>query len=185
MRPQCTIPDCIKPQSGRGWCGKHYYRWQRYGNPNYQPVQTLPSTERFWHYVHKTDTCWLWIGTRAPDGYGHFKVNGRPMQAHRFAYEMLVGPIPQGLTVDHLCRNPPCVNPDHLEIVSMRENMYRGISGPAINARKTHCVRGHPFDEANTLWRTSRGQQWRNCRICLRMLQTTSQRRRRAQKRQS
>ncbi|MDP9224875.1 MAG: HNH endonuclease [Actinomycetota bacterium] len=83
--------------------------------------------------------------------------------AHRVAYELLVGPIPEGLTLDHLCRNTSCVNPQHLEPVTVRENVLRGMGWGAKNKRKTHCHRGHPFDAKNTL-RIPGGT--RKCRTC-------------------
>ncbi len=86
--------------------------------------------------------------------------------AHRAAYELYVGPIPEGLTIDHLCRNTLCVNPAHLEAVTMRENILRGTGPSAQAARKTHCLRGHPFDDGNTLFRAT-GK--RVCRACQRV----------------
>ena len=89
---------------------------------------SLPRTakERFWAKVKKTDGCWLWTGWKNDRGYGNFEVDStRTVKAHRFAYEVLVGPIPDGLTLDHLCRNPSCVNPEHLEPVTLRENIMR------------------------------------------------------------
>jgi hypothetical protein len=86
--------------------------------------------------------------------------------AHRFAYELFVDEIPDGLTLDHLCRNPRCVNPGHLEPVTQRENTLRGISPVAVNAAKTHCKHGHLLDEANT-YMTNAGS--RQCRTCNRL----------------
>jgi hypothetical protein len=80
---------------------------------------------RFWARVHHDDGCWMWTGT-LNKGYGMFSFGGKTRRAHRFAYEALVGPIPEGLALDHLCRNPACVNPAHLEPVTWRENVYRG-----------------------------------------------------------
>lgn len=121
--------------------------------------------QRFWAKVNKTDTCWLWTAS-APHGYGQIKAGGKfvkTLYAHRVAYEMLVGPIPEGLHLDHLCRVTRCVNPKHLEPVTRRENLLRGESPMAKHARKTECLRGHPFSGAN-LYTTSKG--YRCCRIC-------------------
>lgn len=109
--------------------------------------------------------CWEWQGAIAVTGYGVCKRRGRTRFAHRAAYMELVGPIPEGLTIDHLCRNHRCVNPVHLEAVTITENILRGTSPAAQNARKTHCLRGHPFNEANT-YMTPRGG--RVCRACYR-----------------
>jgi len=110
--------------------------------------------ERFWPKVDRTPDCWLWLGTKGLDGYGRIYVGGRrhrrSIPAHRVAYELVVGPIPFGLTLDHLCRVHACVNPAHLEPVTIGENVLRGTAPTAINARKTHCAHGHPFDGANT-----------------------------------
>ena len=107
--------------------------------------------------------CWLWTGALNPDGYGKFKVRGKRIGAHRWAHERFRWPIPPGLEIDHLCRQRSCVNPDHLEVVTGRENTLRGNAPAAQLARRTHCMRGHPFDEANT-YRTRKGE--RRCRIC-------------------
>ena len=124
----------------------------------------MSTPERFFSYVDFTDTCWLWTGGIDKDGYGKFWWHGQTGRAHRWVYGFCVGPIPDGLQIDHLCRVPRCVNPDHLEAVTGRVNVMRSPIAPAaINARKTHCQRGHPFDEANT-YVNPLGQ--RECRIC-------------------
>jgi hypothetical protein len=92
---------------------------------------------RFWEQVKKLRTrCWEWQGRKSPDGYGTFSVEGRAIPAHRYAYESRVGQIPHGLVIDHLCRNPSCVKPQHLEPVTPRENWLRGVSPSAREARR-------------------------------------------------
>ena len=105
------------------------------------------------------DGCWLWTGAVSRDGYGQFAVNRRPVLAHRWAYQFWNGPIPTKHEIDHLCRNPQCVNPSHLEAVTHRENVLRGARGRLV----THCPKGHVYDEKNTYVDT-RGL--RNCRTC-------------------
>ncbi|MGL4255763.1 MAG: HNH endonuclease signature motif containing protein [Microbacterium sp.] len=109
----------------------------------------------FWERVDKTGPCWIWLGHIDSKGYGRITTwrNGT-IFAHRLAYELVNGPIPEGLQIDHLCRIPACVNPDHLEPVTGRENTLRGVGPTAENARKTSCKRGHPFDAENTCIRS-------------------------------
>lgn len=113
--------------------------------------------------------CWLWIAYTQPGGYGQFFYDGRMGLAHRWSYEHYVGPIPEGLTLDHLCRHPSCVNPEHLEPVTMRENVLRGNGVCAKQARQTHCKRGHEFDSANTHVRLRGTSLIRVCRACDRL----------------
>lgn len=95
--------------------------------------------------------CWRWLGATNGTGYGVFRLSSprRMILAHRFSYECHRGPIPAGLTLDHLCRNCPCVNPDHLEIVTLKVNILRGFGPTSINARKVECPEGHPYDSDN------------------------------------
>jgi len=110
--------------------------------------------------------CWEWSGSRTPQGYGRLSFDGEPTYSHRLAYELFVGPIPQGLQIDHLCRNRACCNPDHLEPVSGAENLHRSAFTVASrNVRKTQCPQGHPYDDENT-YVTPNGA--RGCRTCRR-----------------
>ena len=121
----------------------HYQRWQHHGDPNYAKRARARTTEqRFWPLVQKTSGCWLFTGARDRDGYGQFRANGM-YKAHRMAYELIKGPIPKGLVLDHLCDTPSCVNPDHLNPTTNKRNILRGVGAGARNARKTHCLRGH------------------------------------------
>ena len=135
--------------------------------------------DRFWARVEKGDGCWLWTGARSGNGYGCMRVEGKVHSVHRLSYEWHIGPIPDGFTIDHVrergCVSRLCVNPDHLEAVTNRENILRSDSACAINARKTHCDRGHEFTEENTKVRP----HGRECRACAAMMQ----RQRRAQPR--
>lgn len=127
------------------------------------PFQPRDPVERFWERVEKTESCWLWHG-RLHKGYGHIVVVGVAQPAHRFAYELLVGPIPAGLQLDHLCRVRHCVNPTHLEPVTCKENLNRGIHR---NAIKTHCSKGHEFTPENTGYYPHKdGRRRRQCREC-------------------
>lgn len=125
--------------------------------------RTEPSVRFLRFITYDPSGCWLWTGTLDKKGYGGFSIaRCKKILAHRFAYEHFREPIPKGLTLDHLCRVHNCVNPDHLEAVTRRENLLRGVGFPAVNARKTHCLRGHEFNDRNT--RRARGA--RVCRIC-------------------
>jgi hypothetical protein len=119
--------------------------------------------ERFWSRVSVGD-CWEWTGTVTRKGYGLVKFpDHRRKVVHRQAWEMLVGPIPDGLDLDHLCRNRKCLNPDHLEPVTRRENLMRGATLARVNAQKTHCPQRHPYAGAN-LGIGSAGDRY--CRSC-------------------
>lgn len=112
--------------------------------------------------VARLGPCWEWSGCRVATGYGHFRPSGdkrtKPVRAHRWAWQRVNGPVPSGMELDHLCRNPACVRPSHMEVVTHLENMRRS---PLKNP--THCKHGHPFDARNTHFRKGGG---RVCRAC-------------------
>ena len=115
--------------------------------------------------------CSIWPGSISSEGYGRYWRDGRQVYAHRAAFEAAFGPIPDGLVIDHLCRNRACVNPEHMEAVSTRETTLRADSPAARAARSDVCAHGHPYDDANTLVRSSRTRTgwvrtWRQCRTC-------------------
>ena len=160
MRRQCTIPDCDKPHWARGFCSKHYY--QRWVKPRDQLLPRPPVEARFWSKVDKSGDCWLWMGSLTASGYGSFRGENRTVLSHRQAYELLVGCIPDDLTIDHLCRVRRCVNPTHMETVTNRINILRGNGISARAALRIHCPHGHPYDLFNTI----RDNGCRRCRIC-------------------
>lgn len=106
---------------------------------------TTTLLSRFWSRVEKMPNggCWLWRGTIDKGGYGLFRVGPLGRRAHRIAWELLRGPFPEGLVADHLCRNPPCVNPDHIEPVTNAENLRRGVGTNMVGARTNRCKHGH------------------------------------------
>ncbi len=114
-----------------------------------------PSEERFWSKVvfPEDSDCWLWAASINNNGYGEFWAGDKYVKAHRWAYEYLIGPIPAGLTIDHLCRTRHCVNLRHLEAVTNRVNILRGMGATACHARKTHCIHGHEYTRENTIIR--------------------------------
>lgn len=120
---------------------------------------------RFWQKVEVTGFCWNWVASRDKSGYGYIaKPGGGNALAHRWSYEFLVGEIPEGYHVDHLCRNTSCVNPDHLEPVPQAENKLRGYGFGGKNARKTHCPQRHEYNDENTYIFPRTGH--RQCLVC-------------------
>lgn len=176
----CVVQGCARTVYvvSVAMCNLHYRRKQRHGDPTVvlrnsggagpHTVDMTVRLARSMVYAHATG-CWLWDGAIEPNGYVRFHVRtgdpGRPRRrvlVHRAAYEHFVGPIPPGLQLDHLCGVRHCFNPAHLEPVTAWENTMRSTAWGALNAAKTHCPQGHPYDEANTL--VSGGR--RRCRAC-------------------
>jgi hypothetical protein len=112
--------------------------------------------------------CWLWTAAKKPTGYGVYSTRSpghkKTWNAHRYVYEYLIGPIPEGLSLDHLCRVRHCVNPQHLEPVSIRTNLLRGQGTTGAKSRQTHCIHGHIFDAANTSIRPNGTRTCKRCR---------------------
>lgn len=145
------------------------------------PITTV--AQRMAKYIEPEPNtgCWLWSGCVGGGGYGMLRVDGVARYAHRISYELRHGPIADGLQVDHLCRVRCCVNPDHLEPVTQRENLLRGVGFAATNAEKDFCKRGHPLTPDN-LYRSPSQPTWRFCRECIRL---TARERYRAKRRQA
>ncbi len=178
LNPECSVEGCGQRMYSKpaGLCSTHYQRQRRIGSVILPGRPTLE--ERFWSKVikdgpipeHRPDLgpCWTWTGYISPEtGYAYFSLDhAHPVLAHRQAYTLTNGPIPDGLILDHLCRNRPCPNPGHSEPVTYQENLLRGPTTLAAqNVAKTHCPHGHPYDEANTyFWKDGS----RHCRACSR-----------------
>lgn len=118
--------------------------------------------DRILSKINKTKDCWLWTGAITGGGYGVTSLNGEHRMAHRAVYGLMVGEIPQGLQLDHLCRVRHCVNPDHLEPVTAQVNTLRGEGISAKLAKRTHCKNGHEYTTENTAIQYG----WRRCREC-------------------
>lgn len=128
----------------------------------YHPAIPPAAIERFWSRVDKSGPCWLWTGSRTTAGYGNLGIEGQTHYAHRLAYALVVGPIPARRVLDHLCRVRHCVNPAHLEPVTDRENIRRGLSPYGV---RKMCKRHHDItDPANVYIQPSNGG--RRCRVC-------------------
>jgi len=160
----CSVDGCTTAVIARGFCSLHWKRWRK-GSDLLAPRQILwrPTNEErlLARMVRAESGCWEWTGSSSNIyGHGCLMIAGKSHRAHRLAYETWVGPIPEGLTIDHLCRNPPCINPEHLEPVTNAENIRRAAAANL----KEHCKRGHLRSENDRFTK----QGWRYCGQCTR-----------------
>jgi len=169
----CKVNGCEdKSNGGMGMCHTHYMNYWRYGNPIHEKKRIVGGTAldrfNFWH-KKQVNGCWEWQGALDKRGYGRIidDTNWRDM-AHRWSYKHFIGNIPSGLVIDHLCHNPKCVNPKHLEPVTYRQNtIERGVTNAShLNSKKTHCLRGHELTENNIYIGKGRYGNMRVCKIC-------------------
>lgn len=177
----CEIKGCGRNLYARGWCNNHWRRWKLYGDPVGTP-RKVTLEERFWAKVDKTlSECWVWTAYIGPDGYGRFFYSSnRTREAHQVAYELAVGPVPNGLQLDHTCHTNDescaagteclhrrCVNPAHLEPVTHLENSRRGrhpgSTGNRLRRDKGHCRNGHEFTPENTRINRTGGRSCKQC----------------------
>jgi hypothetical protein len=158
----CREPGCGRTVRARDRCNKHYQQWHRHGGR--ETIVRLTFEERFWSRVRPAGAleCWEWTGAHNQFGYGQIRDRNIVHVAHRVSWEMLRSEIPDGLQLDHLCRNPPCVNPWHLDPVTQRVNNLRGRTLTARWADRDACEHGHLFTPENIYWH--RG--YRSCREC-------------------
>lgn len=147
---ECIILGCTNSVIARGWCRKHHQRWRRNGSPEkikYIRIDGTPE-ERFWGKVDRTGDCWEWTAGRNPEGYGVFTLESKSILAHRYSYELHVGTIPKGLHIDHICREPCCVNPNHLRVATNKQNM----ENLGVNRNNTSGHRGVTWSKTIKRW---------------------------------
>ena len=164
----CSLDGCNGTHQARGYCFKHWKKWRKYGDPlgGYAP---LTAREYLDANTTRAGECLEWTGAFLSNGYGSVGIRSLGAAlAHRLAYRESVGPIPDGLQIDHLCRNRACVNPEHLEAVPQEVNMRRGWGSRLQNGMDTKCLHGHEYTPANTYVNPNNPKDKR-CRECSRI----------------
>lgn len=157
----CSIKGCAHPVRNRGWCSTHYQRWCKHGDANYDRAAHLASAvpARFWAKVERDEGgCWRWLGVMNDSGYGLLGVGARNVRAHRLSWELHNTPVPDGMQVDHMCRNRGCVNPSHLRLASPKQNSEHTDARPGSLSR----FRGVSFNKARGKWVAQVNDQGRN-----------------------
>ena len=134
----CVVTDCGREVVARGWCSQHYDRWKRHGDPE-GSASPQPPEQRFWSLVHMMGPCWVWQGHMNAYGYGRFGYDNREVFAHRYSYELAYGLITPGCDIDHVCHNTACVRPEHLRVVTHKQNLEHRRGA---NANSSTGVRG-------------------------------------------
>lgn len=179
---KCSEPDCDRKPVARGMCNSHWVKWRRSTGSDFQSLYGDP-VANFWKKLTPgdADACWPWEGNIEPSGYGTFQTTHegvRFTKAHRFAYHVMIGPVPDGMDLDHTCHtndsnchlgndcpHRACCNPRHLEPVTEMTNIHRSRGPSGVNHQKTHCIHGHPLSGDNLL---IRADGHRRCRTCKR-----------------
>ncbi len=174
MTRRCSVEGCDSIEKARTYCGRHLWRFYKHGDPLGGGADRIwkDHHRRFWSKVDRPSpySCWVWEGPVTQLGYGYIAIDDRKQGAHIFAWVERYGPVPEGLELDHLCSNPPCANPDHLEAVTHTENVRRGRARKVTRERaalRTHCKWGHDWVEEN-IYRSPKDGKGQ-CRVCTRL----------------
>lgn len=163
MSRPCAIEGCVRPYFGRGWCNMHYARWRRHGGPSIKLTgHGLPLEQRILRFFTPSERCWLWTGNLA-DGYGQIRANGSMRYAHVVMYELEVGLVPAGRMLDHQCHVRHCVRPDHLRVVTNKQNLENLVGANRNN--RTSGVRGVTWHRASGKWVAQIGHNYQRFHI--------------------